>query len=117
MDEVLNAIEKQNHYIYDESRHDAGTGADCSDFVDIDAVSEIVFDKLDVTQQFESQIMIEQVPIETESVSLCICCSASGGAESASGVCDTDEGGQCNRRRRRRRQTLLQKMALYKAAL
>ena len=117
MDEVLNAIEKQNYYIYDESGHDAGTGADGSDFVDIDAVSEIVFDKLDVTQQFESQITIEQVPVETESVSLCICCSASCGADSASGVCDTDEGGQCNRRRRRRRQTLLQKMALYKAAL
>ena len=117
MDEVLSAIEKQNYYIYDETGHDIGTGTDGSDFVDIDAVSEIVFDKLDMTQQFESQITVEQVPVETESVSLCSGRSTSGGAESAGGLCGTSGGCPCKQRRRRKRQTLLQKMALYKAAL
>ena len=42
MDEVLNAIEKQNYYIYDETEQLEETAVDGSDFVDIDAVSEIV---------------------------------------------------------------------------
>ena len=117
MDEVLSAIEKQNYYIYDETGHDIGTGTDGSDFVGIDAISDIVFDNLDTTQQFESQITVEQVPVETESVSLGSGRSTYGGAESADGLCGASGGCLCKQRRRRKRQTPLQKMALYKAAL
>ena len=60
VDEVLNAIEKQNYCIYDETEQREETAAVGSDFIDIDAVSEIVFDKLDATQQFESQITVNK---------------------------------------------------------
>ena len=95
MDEVLNAIEKQNYYIYDETTQREETAVDGSDFVDIDAVSEIVLDKLDATQQFNSQITVDQVPIDADSVSSCRISFPSGGDDSVGGVCHNEEVRPC----------------------
>ena len=117
VDEVLNAIEKQNYYIYDETEQGDETEADGSNFVEIDAASEIVFDNLDIAPRFESPITVEQVLVDAGSVSACADSSHSCGAESPRHVLDTTEGSPCKRRRVRKRRTLLQKMALYKATL
>ena len=117
VDEVLSAIEKQNSYIYGETGHDDDTEAGGSDFVDIDAVSEIVFDNLDIAQQFESHITAEQVLVVAESVPTGSGSFPSERTSSVGCVCENEEGGACKRRRRQRRKTLLQKMARFKAAL
>ena len=107
------AIEKQNYYIHGESGDDSGTPADSSDFVDIDALSEIVFDQLDGVRQLESRIADASVLVEADTPTS----SSPPGHQEVVGVHDrasvSENMRKDNCRRTRKRGTLLQQMKLY----